>query len=78
MHSTNLPPPGCPYPAFSYGGAGAVWDVWRTEDDDVLRSYVLEHASEFTHHGKSLDKDKVKGPPCMPHLIPTTWTYAGC
>ena len=67
-----------PCSTFSYGGAGAVWDVWRTVDDDVLRSYVLEHASEFTHHGKSLDKDRVKGPPCMPHLIPTTWTYAGC
>ena len=36
----------------------------------MLRSYVLEHASEFTHHGKSLDKDKVKKLPCMLRILP--------
>jgi hypothetical protein len=44
---------------YSYGGAGAVWDVWRHDDADELRAYVEEHVSDFVHHGKDLSKAEV-------------------
>lgn len=33
-----------------YGGAGAVWDIWRREDLNALRGYLTAHASEFLHN----------------------------
>lgn len=35
-----------------YGGAGAVWDIWRREDLKALRGYLTSHASEFQHCGQ--------------------------
>ena len=50
----------CLSPPRSYGGAGAVWDVWRHDDVDGLRAYVQDHVSEFVHHGQTLSKEKVR------------------
>lgn len=38
----------------SYGGAGAVWDIWRRQDVPKLRQYLRSHAGEFTHLGEPL------------------------
>jgi hypothetical protein len=34
-----------------YGGAGAVWDVWRREDATGLSLFLAAHSSEFSHQG---------------------------
>eukprot|EP00798_Chlamydomonas_sp_ICE-L_P014715 gene14715-20755_t len=46
-------------PGGSYGCAGAVWDIWRMSEADVLREYLQQHASEFVHRGERVDRDHV-------------------
>lgn len=42
-----------------YGGAGAVWDVWRREDVPKLRAFLMRHMHEFTHAGRRLTPSNV-------------------
>ena len=37
-----------------YGGAGAVWHIFRRQDTATLREYLARHCTEFTHRGQRL------------------------
>ena len=38
----------------SYGGAGAVWDIWPRAARDGLKRYLLAHAAEFRAEGVAI------------------------
>ena len=43
-----------------YGGAGAVWDIWPRESCTLLRKYLADHCTEFTHEGKAVQPEDVQ------------------
>lgn len=43
-----------------YGGAGAVWDIWPRESCTLLRKYLADHCTEFTHEGKAVQLEDVQ------------------
>jgi hypothetical protein len=43
------------------GGAGAVWDIWRAGDVDVLRAYLRGHITSFINKGHRLQSGQVRG-----------------
>ena len=43
-----------------YGGAGAVWDIWRRDDVGGLRRYLTNHCAEFVHGGKLVTPEDVE------------------
>jgi hypothetical protein len=42
-----------------YDGAGAVWDIYRRQDVQLLSAFLAAHAGDFTHMG-----EPVSLPPC--------------
>jgi hypothetical protein len=44
--------PVLPCCACRYGGAAAVWDIWRRQDAQPLQGWLVEHQAEFVHQGK--------------------------
>jgi len=38
----------------SYGGAGAVWDIWPRDGREALARYLLRHAEEFRAEGRAI------------------------
>ena len=41
----------------SYGGAGAVWDIWPREARGPLKAYLHAHADEFRAEGTEIAGD---------------------
>ncbi len=37
----------------SYGGAGAVWDIWPRDSREKLRAFLMRHVDEFKAEGLS-------------------------
>ena len=46
----------------SYGGAGAVWDIWPRWARNRLCAYLRRHAGEFQHRGKPIQEADVLDP----------------
>ncbi|GAX81301.1 hypothetical protein CEUSTIGMA_g8732.t1 [Chlamydomonas eustigma] len=42
-----------------YGRAGAVWEIWRVEDSELVRMYLREHLAEFKNRGERLHEGNV-------------------
>lgn len=45
----------CPCCACRYGGAAAVWDIWRRQDTQPLQAWLVEHQGEFVHQGRPVE-----------------------
>ena len=43
--------------ARSYGGAGAVWDIWPRGARHALKAYLRAHADEFRAEGTDCGGD---------------------
>lgn len=72
----------CACIVYSYGSAGAVWDVWASDDAPTLRSYLDAHLTDFVHHGQQLSRDIVSvgsvGSGCGLHLRHADLQIDGC
>ncbi|CAL8468356.1 g7896 [Coccomyxa elongata] len=46
----------------SYGGAGAVWDIWPRDCREQLAAYMRGHAAEFAAEGLNVNPDNILHP----------------
>ncbi|BDA43691.1 probable lysine-specific demethylase 3B at C-terminar half [Coccomyxa sp. Obi] len=46
----------------SYGGAGAVWDIWPRDCREQLSAYLRAHAAEFAAEGLNVNPDNILHP----------------
>jgi hypothetical protein len=57
------------------GGAGAVWDIWRAQDVDLLRGYLRELVPEFVDKGLHVKSCEVRGEGKMDDQQPVLQTF---